>query len=476
MSVPSTQPGQKKDIQLPLVLFGAAFAALFFLFSLMTIFVSTQHSYKLTTINGVSITNNVTLAIILLAFLALYCVFYFFGTRYVQDQKGLRLALVFFGIFVFILLISLPFLSSDLYGYTLRAIITNEHRINPYTVSPADLGYDSMVIWSDQVMRYGPLYTFMSLGLNSIVGSNLAINLIAFRIVNVLMLCAVIYLVYKILERRVPNYKYVGTALFCWNPFVLLEVVHSGHNDIFILFTVILGLYLILRKRFAWSIIVFGIGSLIKFGPIILITIPIILIVLHKQTWLKKVIQLVLPVCVILVLAFLLYLPFGGFRDNIVNLTDSFYAQDYLTLPKALVFGATSLMDPDGPSTSLLHNGYIVAFALIFGSVLLYRFRKTGDITIKRTFWILLFFLSLLSMKFNIWYLLWLFPLVLLVKSRAYHHIILFLTFFGLIYYSVFGIFLASVFFFCGLLFYGIVLYSKKWFNNDKKKIISNTL
>jgi len=474
MPAPLIQTKQKEVRQFPLVIFGAAFSALFFLFSLLTIFVSTQHSHILTVITGVTITNDVTIAIILLAFLVLYCLFYFFGTRYIQDKKGLRVVLIFFGIFVFILLISLPFLSSDIYGYTLRAIITNEHQINPYEVAPSDLGYQSTIIWADQVMRYGPLYAIISLGLNKMVGSNLAINLIAFRIVNVLMLCAVIYLVYKILERRVPNYKYIGTALFCWNPFVLLEVVHSGHNDIFILFTVILGLYLILQKRFAWSIIVFGIGSLIKFGPIILISIPIILILLHKQPWLKKIIQIVLPVCVIFVLAFLLYLPFGSFQDNITNLTDSFYTQDYLTLPKALVFGVTSLIDPDGPSMGLLHNGYIVAFTLVYGGVLLYRFRQSGDITIKRTFWILLFFLSLLSMKFNIWYLLWLFPLVLLVKSRVYHHIILFLTFFGLIFYSAFGIFLASIFFFFGLLFYGIVQYSKKWFNNDKKKVISN--
>src|SRR5262249_40950080 len=73
------------------------------------------------------------------------------------------------------------------------------------------------------------------------------------------------------LRRIAPERALAGALLLGWNPVVLYETWGNGHNDVAMIFWVLLAAVLINRKRYTLGSLSLVAGALIKFIPVLLI-------------------------------------------------------------------------------------------------------------------------------------------------------------------------------------------------------------
>lgn len=423
---------------------------LFFLFTMLAVFVAERHIGKLTVTTGIMMVNIRAVSLLLICIFLVYALFLWRGKKYIFEKNGWRWILIGFSFFVLILLISPPFLSADMYGYILRSIITTTHEINPYQIAPADLGYSNIIIWPEQVMRYGPLYALYSLGLTQAAGDTIASNILVYRIMNVVWLALSAWLLYRILLVRSVAAARIGTAFFLWNPFILFETVHSGHNDIMLLTAVLGSIFLIQQQRYLYAIWALCLGALIKYSLVALI--PFVLMLMYYQTITlsKKMVTTIIAILGGVGLLVITYLPFGGWSSNVTNLREAFYGFEFMTLPKAAVFSLTHHVAQwfsfDSSQLGwMTRNAYVAVFIVIWLLALfLPGLARRFDRLPKRFFWTLLMLVMLLSIKLNIWYLVWILPLTLLVDEKKYVWYFTLLTGFCLLFYNEIGVFIVT--------------------------------
>ncbi|MBI5037522.1 MAG: hypothetical protein HZC01_02360 [Candidatus Kerfeldbacteria bacterium] len=443
---------QKKPARQNVVMrFAITLSIIFFLFTLLALFTAQRHVSELTVTTGFMVVNTRAVSLLLAAIFLVYALFFWKCRRSVQEKNGWRWICIGAVLFIAILLVSPPFLSADVYGYVVRSIITTNHEINPYQIAPAELGYSSIVIWPEQVMRYGPVYVLYSLGLTRVAGDSIALNVIIYRLANIGWLVLSSWLIYKILLVRSREAARIGTAFFLWNPFILFEVVHSAHNDIMLLVAVLGALFLIQRQRYLYAIWVLLVGALIKYSLIVLIPFVVVLIFRQTAIWWKKIVTIIGAILGATIFTAVAYWPFGGWSSNVENLRGAFYSLEFITLPKAVVLSLVHLLgdwfslDP-AQLGWMTRNAYVGVFVLILLAALCLPGRSWRfESLVKRFFWVLLMLVMLLSIKLNIWYLVWILPLALLVDSTIYIWNFVLLTAFGLLFYNEMGVFVVTV-------------------------------
>ena len=172
--------------------------------------------------------------------------------------------------------LALPNFSSDLYIYILYARLASVFQASPYVYSPADFDLPSnlqLAGWTHTTTPYGPVWTYLSTGWSYVAGDDIAVNVIVFRVFLFAACLANAVLIWKILGRVNPSYRLPGLVFYAWNPIVVLKGM--GHVETVMLFFVLLGLYLYLRK-WAWgALIVLVVSALTKY-----VTAPLLVVYL----------------------------------------------------------------------------------------------------------------------------------------------------------------------------------------------------
>ncbi len=418
---------------------GALFAILYLGFTLASIYYTPKKYPVFTTFAGFFNSNESVITVLFITLVVVYTAFFFLVRATTVSKKIFVIGIAFAVLFSALLILSPPFMSVDLYGYIFRAEIVNTHNVNPYVVTPADLGYESEVPWAQTNMKYGPLYTVISMGLQRVSGSELSAELTVFRLFNILLFFGSAFFIFKAVRSIIPRFSRAATLLFLWNPFLLIELVHNGHNDVMILFCIVLSFYALVQKKYFLAIIVLVFGFLIKFLTIFLIPIVLLMLMRDKKPTKWKLKQLLLICVVSIVPIALFYLPFQNFNDNVGNLGRAYFANYKLTFVKAIMNGATNIttdvLNINPVSVDGLMNIHLIVFVIGYLIILFYP-KKQGQIYDgKRFFWILLLALSIIANMNNIWYSVVLFPLVLFTTDKYYYPIILMLTLSGFIFY-----------------------------------------
>lgn len=141
---------------------------------------------------------------------------------------------------VLLLVFSYPALSYDLFNYMTTAKVAYTHHENPYLVMPIEIAnepYLSFTRAANKVALYGPVWILITaiphaIGLSSIWGT-----IIAFKALNACMFVIFAFLIYKMSK------SWKNVLFFVLNPLVLIEVLVSGHNDIYMMVFAVLGLH-----------------------------------------------------------------------------------------------------------------------------------------------------------------------------------------------------------------------------------------
>ncbi len=212
----------------------------------------------------------------LLAVFALLAGLYFLGWWAASQPAGRDgwWAVLGFGAAVALLLVFMfPYGAADIFDYIIHARISTEYGANPYFTVFKNFPQDpffSYAYWKNSPAPYGPLWEIFSALAARLAGDGFFANIIAFKSLNGIFYLASLGLIAAILRRQAPERALAGTLLFAWNPMLLYETFGNGHNDILMVFFLLLAAWAISRGWFALGIVAITAGALSKYVPVLL--------------------------------------------------------------------------------------------------------------------------------------------------------------------------------------------------------------
>ncbi len=216
------------------------------------------------------------------------CYFYLLkNSKYVfQTKKRLFGFIIIVGILFSIMI---PTTSLDVYSYIGNGWVDSHYHENPYYTSVQEVtnqnGIDPMLgkvarCWRDEPVIYGPVWSLICKGLTSISRGNIDIVLYTFKIASLFIFLACSYLIYKITNKK------FFCLLFALNPFILFEFLCNVHNDIFLVFFILVAFYFMKEKKnTAMAVACIAIATGIKYLSILLL--PFVLVYMLKEENIK---------------------------------------------------------------------------------------------------------------------------------------------------------------------------------------------
>ena len=203
--------------------------------------------------------------------------FVFYGLFLYLAKKGklkLKHLVVLTILSAIILVFSYNAFSYDLFNYIFDARIASYYHQNPYLHKPSDFAVDPMLNfmrWTHRYYPYGPSWLVLTVPLSFIGAGFFLPTFFLFKLLMALSFLGSCYLIYKISDRIFPENKFFNVAFFAFNPLVLIETLVSAHNDIPMIFFLLLSLYLFLQKKkvLSWVSNLFSIGVKFSTGALL---------------------------------------------------------------------------------------------------------------------------------------------------------------------------------------------------------------
>ena len=279
--------------------------------------------------------------------------------------------------------------------------------------------------WSDTTVVYGPIAQLIFSGITKISSKNVNICIIIFKIVNLLIHILNCFIIYKIFKKL----KYV--IAYGLNPFVLLEFLGMVHNDIIVVFFILVSLYFIVRKQWILpSIISLAIGAGIKYFPILLL--PLVIIYHYRGE--KKITKRILR-CIEygIIFAILILLEYAIFYKD-MNIFTAMLVQNE-KFSKSIYSGIIGLGELNGKKeitifektfslwqlTDTLRKIVFIIFVILYLKFcidLLTEKQVDFEKYIKKYNYLLIIFLLSLG-TFQQWYIVWLFATCFWQKTNS---------------------------------------------------------
>jgi alpha-1,6-mannosyltransferase len=160
--------------------------------------------------------------------------------------------------------------STDVYSYWDYGRLAAVHHVNPYqrepsqVLKPTDLGYGEGL----GTAIYGPVFTAAAEVHARVVGTSLRLAEILYRVA-----AAVAVLVLLLILARYAPSPTRAVAFVGWNPLIALHFGGGGHNDIWMLLFVVIGLLLTRNDRpraggIGWAASAFVKASMVALLPL----------------------------------------------------------------------------------------------------------------------------------------------------------------------------------------------------------------
>ena len=163
-------------------------------------------------------------------------------------KKWIILSAFFVGI---VFLICLPNTSEDLFYYMGSGRVLSHYGENPYYTTILDLLKNNLGdeilassgVWSGITVVYGPVWVIITNLLNKFSFNSVTILMYVFKIANLIVHLGIVLLLYKL-----TNKKKIAIA-YAFNPLIILEFIVNSHNDVYMIFFIILAIYFIKNKK-----------------------------------------------------------------------------------------------------------------------------------------------------------------------------------------------------------------------------------
>lgn len=170
-----------------------------------------------------------------------------------------------------LLVLSYPAVSYDLFNYMTTAKVAFTWHENPYLVMPIEIPNEPFLAFTraaNKVALYGPVWILITAIPHFVGSGSIWGTMIAFKAVNALLYGLFAFLIYRVTK------SWKNVLFFAANPLILIEVLVSGHNDIYMMVFAVLGLLLWEQKGVRNKIVagfMFLASFLIKGATIVLI-------------------------------------------------------------------------------------------------------------------------------------------------------------------------------------------------------------
>lgn len=317
-----------------------------------------------------------------------------------------------------------PVNANDLYRYALRGRITAIHGQNPFLAPPAAFPEETLLPlageWAESTTPYGPVWEIMAAGVAFLGGERPVPLLLAYKLLAIGAHLAVAAALWRALAGRPPAERRWLTALWAWNPALLLIFGVDGHNDVVMLLWLVLGWLALdsaLRRRSVpLSAAAFGIMTLAPLTKAIgLLAIPIYgLYALRQFPRPEERLRLVIVSALTgLALAVLAFLPFGSPLQLVERLVSEAAAGASFS-PLTLLFllaGEVGIERQLVDLSAMFVSGMVVAFLTTLWFV------WRGSSPHRATAGLLAVYVFL-AFNFRIWYPAWLLPFLLLAPEK----------------------------------------------------------
>lgn len=211
-------------------------------------------------------------------FILSFFVFYFLFIK-LTDKKllGRKDLIILITVTIVSLFFSYPaIVSYDIFNYIATAKVSFYYLENPYLIMPIQFTNDPLLLFTQAANKtalYGPFWILLT-SIPFILGfGQFLITLFNFKLFVLIFYLLTLYLIYKFSK----NTK--DLILFALNPLVVFESLVGGHNDIVMMFFILLSLYLFKNNKILFGIIFLLLSIFIKFATFFLIPVFIYLLI-----------------------------------------------------------------------------------------------------------------------------------------------------------------------------------------------------
>jgi alpha-1,6-mannosyltransferase len=145
---------------------------------------------------------------------------------------------------------------------------------NPFLPATSQFATDPFyeyIAWKGWPSAYGPGWETMAALVARLAGNGVVANVLAFKMLPGAFLCARLGLVALTLREKAPQHALASTLLLAWNPIVLFEIWGNGHNDMAMVFWMLVAALALSRRRYTLATLALVAGALVKFIPVLLI-------------------------------------------------------------------------------------------------------------------------------------------------------------------------------------------------------------
>ncbi len=187
-------------------------------------------------------------------------------------------------------------LSHDIFVYAGYGRILVAHHANPYFVPLKAFPQDPFMPlddWKGATAAYGPLWLDISALGALLSGDDPLRYILAYRLFGLAAHLLNIWLIYTTLRmmKCSPRTVTLGVLLYAWNPLALLESSLGGHNDVFLVTFILLGILLSVRaeqrsftspRGYLLPIVAFTLAALVKFTAAPLVAFFVVMLIRHS--------------------------------------------------------------------------------------------------------------------------------------------------------------------------------------------------
>ncbi len=337
-------------------------------------------------------------------------------TQRVHTRSAWLIVLASAIVFGAILLFMYPYDAADIFDNIMHGRILALYHANPFREVAAQYSAEPFlpyVAWRRTISAYGPGWEITA-GLSArLAGNDVLTNVLVFKLVLAGFVAGCAGWIAAILHRRAPDQVLPGVVLFLWNPVVLYEAIGHGHNDVAMLFWMLLAVWLLLKKRYTLTIAAWVIGALFKYIPALFVPAALAIALRDLGTTRSRLRYLGVTAIVSIGIVLLVYAPFwNGFETLSVTRRMDLYTT---SLPAA----AYSLLRFSWSTEDAARAVSLTALAItaIAALVMAWRaWRDRSDLSFTRSMFILTALYLLLTVPwFQTWYVVWIVGLAALL-------------------------------------------------------------
>jgi len=169
--------------------------------------------------------------------------------------------------------LSYPILSSDIFSYMSADRVYTEYGQNAWIVTPDTFPEDRfapLADWKDQTKVYGAVNQIVYLPAAYLGNDDVASTLVLYKLTTLVFALGSLVVFWKLTAGSKDKVRAVLLQTIFWNPLFVLEMAGNGHNDIIMIFFVLLSILLWKQQRWLWAGVTLALAVQVKLIPVVL--------------------------------------------------------------------------------------------------------------------------------------------------------------------------------------------------------------